>query len=264
MPHPPCMQVVASSPLAPTLTETNPLSCLRELHRDSQPGACQASCVVPAELPFARGSLVPDPVPVPAGASAMVPYIVTDTLARARTAAAQSRGAAPVLCEPRPPPKAPRTSPFRNDHFRSSECPRRRFRTIHGLMRHTTHEHVNSPVDEATRALFAEIERVTCADVTCGGWRRVGARTCNRCDQPTPAQSFASGSIIFGSWSVSQIDLDHMHMDTAEDRSPPLATHLPVLTLPECALTPASLHAARRVLEQQELSHAQVEAEWDV
>ena len=44
-----------------------------------------------------------------------------------------------------------------------------------GLMRHVTHQHAGSSVDEATCSLFAAIERVTCTAPGCGGLRRMGA-----------------------------------------------------------------------------------------
>ena len=52
-------------------------------------------------------------------------------------------------------------SPFRDGHYWCSKCPRRGFTTIPGLMRHVTHQHAGSSVDEATCSLFAAIERVT-------------------------------------------------------------------------------------------------------
>ena len=51
-------------------------------------------------------------------------------------------------------------------------------------MRHFTHQHAGSTVDEPTCSLFVAIERVTFTTPTSGGLRRVGARVCNRCGQP--------------------------------------------------------------------------------
>ena len=113
---------------------------------------------------------------------------ISTPFARARIAAAQSRVAAPVLSDPRPPPSAPVFSPFRDGHYWCSKCPRRGFTTIPGLMRHVTHQHAGSSVDEATCSLFAAIERVTCTAPGCGGLRRMGARICNRCGQASQAR----------------------------------------------------------------------------
>ena len=91
------------------------------------------------------------------GPSPPVHLAHADPFARARIAAVQSRVAAPVLSDPRPPPPAPAFSPFRDGHYWCSKCPRRGFTTIPGLMRHVTHQHAGSSVDEATCSLFAAI-----------------------------------------------------------------------------------------------------------
>ena len=79
------------------------------------------------------------PAPAPAPVSEPSPAVHlahSDPFARARIAAVQSRVAAPVLSDPRPPPPVPVFSPFRDGHYRCSKCPRRGFTTIPGLMRH--------------------------------------------------------------------------------------------------------------------------------
>ena len=58
-------------------------------------------------------------------------------------------------------------------------------------MRHVTHQHAGSSVDEASCSLFAAIERVTCTAPACGGLRRMGVRVCNRCGQASQARSEA-------------------------------------------------------------------------
>ena len=124
----------------------------------------------------------------------------SDPFARARIAAVQSRVAAPVLSDPRPPPPVPVFSPFRDGHYWCSKCPRRGFTTIPGLMRHVTHQHAGSSVDEATCSLFAAIERVTCTAPSCGGLRRMGARICNRCGQASQAR--APPEWVTSSWAL--------------------------------------------------------------
>ena len=127
--------------------------------------------------PFAQSCPTPAPAPV-SGPSPAVHLAHSDPFARARIAAVQSRVAAPVLSDPRPPPPVPVFSPFRDGHYWCSKCPRRGFTTIPGLMRHVTHQHAGSSVDEATCSLFTAIERVTCTAPACGGLRRMGARVC--------------------------------------------------------------------------------------
>ena len=65
-------------------------------------------------------------------------------------------------------------------------------------MRHVTHQHAGSSVDEATCSLFAAIERVTCTAPGCGGLRRMGARICNRCGQASLARPPKVGDVIMG------------------------------------------------------------------
>ena len=140
------------------------------------------------DTPTYRGDL---PMPAPAPVSGPAPPIHLanpDPFACARIAAVQSRVAAPTLSDPRPPPPVPAFSPFRDGHYWCSKCPRRGFTTIPGLMRHITHQHAGSIVDESTCALFTAIERVTCTAPACGGLRRVGARVCNRCGQASQAR----------------------------------------------------------------------------
>ena len=132
----------------------------------------------------------PTPAPEPvSGPSLPVHFAHSDPFARARIAPVQSRVAAPDLSDPRPPPPVPAFSPFRDGHYWCSKCPRRGFTTIPGLMRHVTHQHAGSSVDEATCSLFAAIERVTCTAPACGGLRRMGARVCNRCGQASQEAS---------------------------------------------------------------------------
>ena len=148
----------------------------------------QASLHAQSSGPTYRGD-PPQPAPAPvSGPSPPVHLAHADPFARARIAAVQSRVAAPVLSDPRPPPTAPVFSPFRDGHYWCSKCPRRGFTTIPGLMRHVTHQHAGSAVDEPICSLFAAIERVTCTAPACGGLRRMGARICNRCGQASQAR----------------------------------------------------------------------------
>ena len=132
------------------------------------------------QSPFARSDAptyrgdppMPAPVPV-SGPSPTIHLANADPFARARIAAVQSRVAAPVVSDPRPPPPVPAFSPFRDGHYWCSKCPRRGFTTTPGLMRHITHQHAGSIVDESTCSLFTAIERVTCTAPACGGLRSV-------------------------------------------------------------------------------------------
>ena len=69
---------------------------------------------------------------------------------------------------------------------------------VRALVRHITHHHTSSFVDEDTCALFLAIERVTCSTPSCGGIRRSGARVCSRCGQATQPLPPAVGDIIMG------------------------------------------------------------------
>ena len=87
------------------------------------------------------------PAPAPVSEPSPAVHLAhSDPFARARIAAVQSRVAAPVLSDPRPPPPVPAFSPFRDGHYWCSKCPRRGFTTIPGLMRHVTHQHAGSSV----------------------------------------------------------------------------------------------------------------------
>ena len=48
------------------------------------------------------------------------------------------------------------------------------------------------------RGLLVAVERVTCVDNTCCGFRRSGARTCNRCSRPTNTRPPAIGDTLAG------------------------------------------------------------------
>ena len=100
-----------------------------------------ASSLAQSSGPTYRGD-PPTPAPAPvSGPSPAVHLAHSDPFARARIAAVQSRVAAPVLSDPRPPPPVPVFSPFRDGYYWCSKCPRRGFTTIPGLMRHVTHQH---------------------------------------------------------------------------------------------------------------------------
>ena len=171
------------------------------------------------------------PAPV-SGPSPTVHLVNSDPFARARIAAVQSRVAAPVVSDPRPPPPVPAFSPFRDGHYWCSKCPRKGFTTIPGLMRHVTHQHAGSTVDEATCSLFTAIERVTCTAPACGGLRRVGARVCNRCGQASQARPPRVGDTIMGPLGASVGGEDTTMVDADVNVTPSLTVDLPPVELP--------------------------------
>ena len=175
----------------------------------------------------------PTPAPAPvSGPSPTIHLVNTDPFARARIAAVQSRVAAPVVSDPRPPPPVPAFSPFRDGHYWCSKCPRKGFTTIPGLMRHITHQHAGSTVDEATCSLFTAIERVTCTAPACAGLRRVGARVCNRCGQASQARPPRVGDIIMGPLGAPVSGEDTTMVDADVNVTPSLTVDLPPVDLP--------------------------------
>ena len=175
----------------------------------------------------------PAPAPAPvSGPSATVHFVNTDSFARARIAAVQSRVAAPVVSDPRLPPSAPVFSPFRDGHYWCSKCPRKGFTTFPGLMRHITHQHAGSTVDEAACSLFTAIERVTCTAPACGGLRRVGARVCNRCGQASQARPPRVGDIIMGPLGAPVSGEDTTMVDADVNVTPSLTVDLLSVDLP--------------------------------
>ena len=181
--------------------------------------------------PTYRGA-PPTPAPAPVSwPSPTVHLVNSDPFARARIAAVQSRVAAPVLSDPRPPPPVPVFSPFRDGHYWCSKCPRRGFTTIPGLMRHITHQHAGSSVDEATCSLFTAIERVTCTALACGGLRRVGARVSNRCGQASQARPPRVGDIIMGPLGAPVSGEDATVVDAEAPATPSLTEDLPPVDL---------------------------------
>ena len=184
------------------------------------------------DSPTYRGDL---PLPAPALVSGPAPPIHLanpDPFARARIAAVQSRVAAPTPSDPRPPPPVPAFSPFRDGHHWCSKCPRRGFTTIPGLMRHITHQHADSIVDDSTCALFTAIERVTCTAPACGGLRRVGARVCNRCGQASQARPPQVGDVIQGPLGAPVNGEDANMVDAEVNTTPSLVVDLPAVDLP--------------------------------
>ena len=174
---------------------------------------------------------MPAPVLV-SGPSPTIHLANVDPFARARIAAVQSRVAAPTMADPRPPPPVPAFSPFRDGHYWCSKCPRRGFTTIPGLMRHITHQHAGSIVDESTCSLFTAIERVTCTAPACGGLRRMGARVCNRCGQASQARPPQVGDVIMGPLGLPASGEDAVMADADAAVTPSLVVDLPVIDLP--------------------------------
>ena len=161
------------------------------------------------------------------GPAPTIRHVNEDPFARTRMAAVQSRVAAPIVSDPRPPPPVPAFSPFRDGHFWCSKCPHKGFTTIPGLMRHITHQHAGSTVDEATCSLFTAIERVTCTAPACGGLRRVGARVCNRCGQASQAIPPRVGDIIMGPLGAPVSGEDTTMVDADVNVTPSLTVDLP-------------------------------------
>ena len=126
----------------------------------------------------------------------------------------------------------PAFSPFRDGHYWCSKCPRKGFTTIPGLMRHITHQHAGSTVDEATCSLFTAIERVTCTAPACGGLRRVGVRVCNRCGQASQARPPRVGDIIMGPLGAPVSGEDTTMVDADVNVTPSLTVDLPPVDLP--------------------------------
>ena len=126
----------------------------------------------------------------------------------------------------------PAFSPFRDGHSWCSKCPRKGFTTIPGLMRHVTHQHAGSTVDEATCSLFTAIERVTCTAPARGGLRRVGARVCNRCGQASQARPLRVGDTIMGPLGAPVSGEDTTMVDADVNVTPSLTVDLPPVDLP--------------------------------
>ena len=187
---------------------------------------------VPLDAPtYHGGPPMPAPVPV-SGPSPTIHLANVDPFARARIAAVQSRVAAPTMADPRPPPPVPAFSPFRDGHYWCSKCHRKGFTTIPGLMRHITHQHAGSTVDESTCSLFIAIERVTCTTLACGGLRRMGARVCNRCGQASQARPPQVGDIVVGPLGASESGEDTIMVDADAAVTPSLTVDLPFVDLP--------------------------------
>ena len=187
----------------------------------------------PLDAPTYRGD-PPMPAPVPvSGPSPTIHLANVDPFARARIAAVQSRVAAPAVSDPRPPPPVPAFSPFRDGHYWCSKCPRKGFTTIPGFMRHITHQHAGSTVDESTSSLFIAIERVTCTTPACGGLRRMCARVCNRCGQASQARPYQVGDIIMGPLGAPASDEDTIMVDADAAVTPSLTVDLPHRRLAE-------------------------------
>ena len=125
-----------------------------------------------------------------------------NSFARAKAAARRSTLSEPVLRASASTTTVASPSPFRHGHFWCSKCSSRGFRNVPGLMRHITTMHGGEVVDQPTRDLLVAIERVTCVDSRCGGFRRVGARCCNKCSQPTHVRPPQIGDVIPGPLSV--------------------------------------------------------------
>ena len=170
------------------------------------------------------------PTPAPAlvsGPSPAVRLAHSDPFARARIAAVQSRVAAPVLSDPRPPPPVPVFSPFRDGHYWCSKCPRRGFTTIPGLMRHVTHQHAGSFCGRG-HLLPVRGDRASHLH----GLRRMGARVCNRCGQASQARPPRVGDATTGPLGAPASREDVVMADAEAPATPSLTVDLPLVDRP--------------------------------
>lgn len=147
--------------------------------------------------------------------------LLGNNFVRARAAARRSTVAAPTPVDVPPPPAPPASSPFRDGYYWCTKCSNRGFRSVPGLMNHMTRTHAGD--DESTRALLVAVERVTCIDSTCCGFRRSGARTCNRCNQTTSTRPPAVGEIMLGPAALSWV---RKPLTPARPLPPPALTRL--------------------------------------
>ena len=136
--------------------------------------------------------------------SPSIPFVNNDQCARPRIAAVQSRVAAPVVSGPRAPLPTPAISPFRDGCCWCSKCPRKGFASVPGLIRHLTHQHASSTVDQPTCALCAAMERVTNAtlQMPLTRWLWPGDPGTTRAEPA--AHSASSGSLPCTCWPTSQ------------------------------------------------------------
>ena len=153
-----------------------------------------------------------------------------NAFARARAAARRSSVPRPTLVDAVPPASGPLVTPFRDGHYWCSMCPHRAFTTVPGLMRHFTSAHAGQQVDEPMRALLVAVERATCTNSRCGGLRRVGARACNRCSQPTAARPPQVGDIIAGAASTL-VSQPSSHESSQGDARAPLSPNADIIPL---------------------------------
>ena len=84
------------------------------------------------------------------------------------------------------------------------------------MARHITVMHHGQALDGAMRDTLIAIQRCTCTDPICGGFRRVGQDKCNRCRQRTAVRTPAVGDVIAG---VLTAGLGHSDMQTATQDS---------------------------------------------
>ncbi len=114
---------------------------------------------------------------------------------------------APASTTPRPsgpPMAAPNVSPpvppgpWATGLLQCPWCPHASYGEAPSLMRHLTNVHAGQPLDQELVDLLRALERGVCTARLCGGFRRVGARQCNRCGATTRLRPPAVGDVVQG------------------------------------------------------------------
>eukprot|EP00973_Karenia_brevis_P061110 8498416-Karenia_brevis.AAC.1 len=83
----------------------------------------------------------------------------------------------------------------------------RTFATVPPLMRHVTVMHSGVALTAGNAEFFQRLDRGTCTTETCGGFRRLGQRACNRCSRSTPVRPPKEGDVIAGPTNASHANL---------------------------------------------------------
>ena len=92
--------------------------------------------------------------------------------------------------------------PFASGRCTCPWCPGSSFGTPAGFMHHVTVTHEGTCIDGAMLCVLRGIDRGVCSNTSCGGFRRVGARRCNRCNGSHSLRPLVCGDIIPGGRGV--------------------------------------------------------------